>query len=509
MNHVNARETLLQAGDELVTTTDLKGNITYCNDAFCRVSGYPRESLLGQPHNLIRHPDMPGAAFADLWGKLQRGQPWRGLVKNRTRNGGFYWVDAYVTPLYEGGQVVGYQSVRRRPTDTMKQRAQRLYARERQFSVRKFMRAARVPLWVLSLVLTLALTLSLLSVQALIPLALVMVLTTLLFSDELLRLPRLVKSLQREYDSALCRAVYTGLDKSSVVNYHLQMKDARIATVLGRTRDAAGQLQVIAQSLASSVESLEVGADQQQKEIEQVAAAIHQMACTIEEVAQNTQNTSSQTQQVVAECERVRLASQASCYDIRQLASSASMASDQAQALSGKVDAVQSVMGEIQAIAEQTNLLALNAAIEAARAGTYGRGFAVVADEVRNLSARTSEITELSQRHMTEVREALQLLVSQSEQGYAQSERCLLSAQESEQGVGRITESIHAIADLSSQIAAAAEQQHMVANEIGQGIEKINTVADLSVSSTRDVHEDARSLNDRVLGLRDLSTTFG
>lgn len=509
MNRASARETLLQAGEELVTTTDLKGNITYCNDAFCRVSGYPRELLLGQPHNLIRHPDMPAAAFGDLWGKLRSGQPWRGVVKNRTRDGGFYWVDAYVTPLFEKGQAVGYQSVRRRPADAVKQRAEQLYAREQRVSLRKLMRAARVPLWLVSLVLTLGLTLSLLSIKALLPLVVMMVLTVLLFSDELLRLPRLVKSLQREYDSALCRAVYTGSDKSSVVNYHLQMKDARIATVLGRTRDAAGQLQTIAQSLACSVESLEVGADKQRKEIEQVAAAIHQMACTIEEVAQNTQSTSSQTQQVVDECERVRTTSQASCQEIRQLADSVSQASDQAQALSGKVDGVQAVMGEIQAIAEQTNLLALNAAIEAARAGTYGRGFAVVADEVRNLSARTAEITELSQRHMTEVREALQLLVRQSEQGYSQSERCLLSAQESEQGVGRITGSIHAIADLSSQIAAAAEQQHMVANEIGQGIEKINTVADLSVSSTRDVHEDARSLNDRVLGLQDLSATFG
>ncbi len=509
MNRENGREVLLQAGDELVTTTDLKGTITYCNDAFCRVSGYNREALLGQPHNMIRHPDMPAAAFGDLWGKLRNGQPWRGVVKNRTRDGGYYWVDAYVTPLHEDNQIVGYQSVRRRPADRVKQRAQQLYAKEQQFSLSKFMRATRVPLWSISVLATLGLTLSLLSVQALIPLALVAMLTVMLFSDELLRLPRLVKGLQREYDSALCRAVYTGSDKSSVISYHLQMKDARIATVLGRTRDAAGQLQTIAQSLTSSVESLEVGAGQQRKEIEQVAAAIHQMACTIEEVARNTQNTSSQTQQVVDECERVMATSQSSCHEIRQLADSVSQASDQAQALSGKVDGVQAVMGEIQAIAEQTNLLALNAAIEAARAGSYGRGFAVVADEVRNLSSRTAEITELSQRHMTEVREALQLLVRQSEQGYNQSERCLLSAQESEQGVGRITGSIHAIADLSSQIAAAAEQQHMVANEIGQGIEKINTVADLSVSSTRDVHEDARSLNARVLGLQDLSATFG
>ncbi|MCV6587864.1 MAG: methyl-accepting chemotaxis protein [Marinobacterium sp.] len=505
----NAREITLQAGEELVTTTDLKGIITYANDPFCRVSGYSREELLGQPHNLIRHPDMPAAAFGDLWCKLRAGQPWRGVVKNRAKEGGFYWVDAYVTPLYEQGQIVGYQSVRRRPADEVKQRAQRMYAQEQRFSLRRLLRAVRVPVWVSTVLVAAALTASMLSLEALIPLVLVMLLSALLFSEELLSLPRLIRSLQRDYDSALCRAVYNGSNKASVVNYHLQMKDARIATVLGRTRDTAGQLQVIAQSLTRSVASLEQGADLQRQEIEQIAAAIHQMACTIEEVASSTQNTSSQTQHMVNECTQVVGASQANCREIETLAGTVTQASDQAQALSRKVDDVQVVMGEIQAIAEQTNLLALNAAIEAARAGEYGRGFAVVADEVRNLSARTAEITDLSQNRMGEVREALQQLVGQSQSSYEQSQRCLTSAQNSEQGVERITTSIQSIADLSAQIAAAAEEQHMVANEIGRGIEKINGVADNSVSNTRDVYQSARNLNDRVLGLKDLSATFG
>jgi len=509
MDRGSGQETLLQAGEELVTTTDLKGIITYSNDAFCRVSGYSREELLGQPHNLIRHRDMPSAAFGDLWRKLRAEQPWRGVVKNRTKEGGYYWVDAYVTPLYERGNIVGYQSVRRRPDDRVKRRAAKLYAQENRFSLRKVIRHTKLPLWLAAMLVAVAGTISFLDIYALLPLLLVMLLTVVLFHEELLSLPRLIRNLEREYDSALCRAVYVGSDQSSVVSYHLQMKDARIATVLGRTRDSASQLQTIAESLTTSVESLENGASKQRQEIEQIATAIHEMASTIEEVAHSTQNTSGQTKLVVEECEQVLSASQSNCREITALADNVTQASDQAQALSGKVDDVQSVMGEIQSIAEQTNLLALNAAIEAARAGSYGRGFAVVADEVRNLSARTAEITDLSQRHMSEVREALQLLVSQSQDGYQQSQQCLETARQSEQGVERITSSINNIADLSTQIAAASEQQSLVANEIGKGVEMLNDVADASVTSTRSVHEDACNLSSRVHGLRDLSATFG
>ena len=78
----------------LVSKTDLKGQITDCNDAFVQISGFTREELLGKSHNIVRHPDMPMAAFKDLWRTVQAGLPWRGLVKNRCKNGDFYWVEA-------------------------------------------------------------------------------------------------------------------------------------------------------------------------------------------------------------------------------------------------------------------------------------------------------------------------------------------------------------------------------------------------------------------------------
>ncbi|WP_415035109.1 methyl-accepting chemotaxis protein [Azonexus sp.] len=110
---VNDHEVLLSKEHLIVSKTDLKGIITFVNRDFVQISGYSEAELLGQPHNLIRHPDMPSETFADLWRDLQARRPWVGLVKNRCKDGGFYWVRTAVTPLYEDGKMSGYMSVRR------------------------------------------------------------------------------------------------------------------------------------------------------------------------------------------------------------------------------------------------------------------------------------------------------------------------------------------------------------------------------------------------------------
>ena len=109
-------ETLLPEGEFIYSATDLKGIITEANEAFVGLSGFNREELIGQSHNIVRHPDIPPAAFEDMWRDLKSGRPWRGVVKNRRKDGGFYWVVANVSPIRENNQVVGYQSVRSRPS---------------------------------------------------------------------------------------------------------------------------------------------------------------------------------------------------------------------------------------------------------------------------------------------------------------------------------------------------------------------------------------------------------
>ncbi|MFP3342565.1 methyl-accepting chemotaxis protein [Halomonas sp. SIMBA_159] len=129
---VTQREVELKQDDFLVSRTDLKGRITYANPAFIEISGYQYEELIGAPHNLIRHPDMPPPAFENLWKTVQSGDTWRGLVKNRCKNGDHYWVDASVTPIVESDQVIGYTSVRVQATREAIAQAEQRYAEMRE-----------------------------------------------------------------------------------------------------------------------------------------------------------------------------------------------------------------------------------------------------------------------------------------------------------------------------------------------------------------------------------------
>lgn len=112
----------------IVSKTDLKGKLTYFNHQFVQASGYAEQELIGQPHNIVRHPDMPPEAFANLWDTLKAGKSWAGAVKNRRKNGDYYWVFANAAPIYEGGQVTGYMSVRTRLPADQREEAERVYA---------------------------------------------------------------------------------------------------------------------------------------------------------------------------------------------------------------------------------------------------------------------------------------------------------------------------------------------------------------------------------------------
>lgn len=120
-------EYILKESDSIVSKTDLKGLITYVNEDFIRISGFTGDELIGESHNIVRHPDMPPEAFADLWKSLQKGRPWSGLVKNRCKNGGYYWVLANVTPIFHNDQPIGYMSVRSKPDRASIEAAETVY----------------------------------------------------------------------------------------------------------------------------------------------------------------------------------------------------------------------------------------------------------------------------------------------------------------------------------------------------------------------------------------------
>lgn len=120
-------ETAFPIGELIVSQTDPAGVITTCNEAFVHMSGFSREDLIGQPHHILRHPDMPAAAFADLWRTVREGRRWNGYVKNLRKDGGFYWVYATVIPKERNGQIIAYTSVRREPSRRRLAEAEALY----------------------------------------------------------------------------------------------------------------------------------------------------------------------------------------------------------------------------------------------------------------------------------------------------------------------------------------------------------------------------------------------
>ncbi len=111
----------------IVSDTDLKGIITYSNRKFCRIAGYKKSELVGKNHNIVRHPDMPKVAFKDLWETIQKGESWTGTVKNLRKDGRYYWVYSYITPIFREGEIVGYSAARKPATPSEIEEAEEIY----------------------------------------------------------------------------------------------------------------------------------------------------------------------------------------------------------------------------------------------------------------------------------------------------------------------------------------------------------------------------------------------
>lgn len=126
--YVTEKETLFPEGSLIVSRTNCDGIITHANEAFIVMSGWTREELIGAPHWVLRHPDMPSAPFADLWDTVQQGKRWMGYVKNIRKDGGFYWVYATVIPNMRKGKIIGYSSIRRKPARNRIEEMSILYA---------------------------------------------------------------------------------------------------------------------------------------------------------------------------------------------------------------------------------------------------------------------------------------------------------------------------------------------------------------------------------------------
>ena len=260
----------------------------------------------------------------------------------------------------------------------------------------------------------------------------------------------------------------------------MQQMGEGLSQIVSGLQAGIEQLATSAQSLSAVTEQTNLEVSSQKEETEQVATAMNQMTATVHDVARNAEEAAQAAQTADSKVESGQQVVRQSMVRIEQLADSATSASSSIESLSAEIQNIGTVLGVIKSVAEQTNLLALNAAIEAARAGEQGRGFAVVADEVRARAKRTQQSTEEIERLVSALRSAAQASVQQIQSSGELVKLAVSDALQTESALGSIAAAVSLIQQMNQQIAAAAEEQSSVAEEINRSVTSIRASADQS-----------------------------
>ena len=495
------------ANTMLVSTTDTKGVITHCNRAFVEVSGFAYRELIGQPHNLIRHPDMPAVAFKDLWTTVEQGHPWTGMVKNRRDNGDHYWVQANVTAIMQNGKPVGYMSVRTKPSRQQITDAQNLYdqmnrAEESGKKLSFYLNGGKLChrglrglaerfrdmtltgrlAFGFGSVIALGLAPEFLNVDGSIGTgiqlgaqvagaALAMTWLHATLTNALRYAEKVADDLAACNLAAEITSSYPPPMDSLIRS--LRQIQVNLRAVVGDVRSEIENFNQTADEIAAGGMDLSSRTETQAANLEQTAASMEQMAATVKQTADAAAKVTSQSTQSTSVA---TLGGKA----VHQV----SLAMDNIQESSRKM---RDIVGVIEGIAFQTNILALNAAVEAARAGEQGRGFAVVATEVgelaqrsavaakdiRNLIARSGEqITEGAHEMKTAGSTIDEVVASVKEVG-ALVHLINEASQEQSQGILQINQAISELDSLTQQNAALVEESAASAQELSGGAQTL------------------------------------
>ncbi len=504
---VTGVETELQGDQYLISKTDLKGRIIYANPAFIEVSGFSRDELIGQPHNIVRHPDMPSEVFTDLWHTLKQGRSWVGAVKNRRKDGGFYWVMANASPIVENGELTGFASVRVRADAQQIQEAEQFYQELREGRTRaRGVREGRIVArgwrrpWA---------ALSFLAGPSLLAAFLRKGLLNIGITGGIIAM---VLTTEMPTQSMVTLASALGIGTLMILSYQAVL----MRRVLGSLRTAthvaqqiaAGNLTVDTRSLAvQKLEKLGLSLDLMRKSLVSISTDVDQSSRDSQGVAQELSDNSAlleaRTHEQAASMQQTTASMSSFSQTVLQTAENAktshNLATRSADIAARGNEAVQEVTASMQRILEssrhisnivsmidsiafQTNILSINASIESARAGEAGKGFAVVASAVRSLAQQAASAA-------SEIKQLIQNTSSLTAEGASHAEHAGQTMQE-------ILKSVSEVSVLMGEISAATSEQSVGLTQLTQALGQVDQITTNNAALVHDLSETAQRLND-------------